>query len=72
MKYYVWFYGANLDERDGKMEYKKVALFSQITLPWRLRKVIKITGTWHAFMREKRKMKYEDVAIFLDYRAVEV
>ena len=28
MLYYAWFYGANLDERDGKMKYKKVALFS--------------------------------------------
>ena len=33
---------------------------------------VKITGTWHAFMREKRNMKFKDMAIFLDYRAVEV
>ena len=34
---------------------------------------VKITGTWYGFtMREKRNMKYKDMAIFLDYRAVEV
>ena len=44
--------------------------FSWITLPWRL---LKITGVWHdVTMREKRNMQYKDIAIFLDYRAVEV